>query len=208
MGSLTSGVKADNFEDVQLGSLTSVAVTDQPSKTEDDSLLINGDDSIFKQSNKIMEESLDQIDGKIGEQDDEHELGKIPASEGQGHQDYANYMDCEIADVQLTDEVIDKYFKALTQVTQNRTELNNLESITEYSGESDITMAIDKMPANSKQELELKSMILQLDSQEIVDITKLDSSIDFSIKLQTLGLLTALPKRERSSTYAKSASFK
>ena len=67
MGSLTSGVKADNFEDVSLGSLTSVAVTDQPSKTEDDSLLINGDDSIFKQSNKIMEESLDQIDGKIGE---------------------------------------------------------------------------------------------------------------------------------------------
>lgn len=108
----------------------------------------------------------------------------------------------------MTDEVIDKYFKALTQVTQNRTELNNLESITEHSGESDITMAIDKMPANSKQELELKSMILQLDSQEIVDITKLDSSIDFSIKLQTLGLLTALPKRERSSTYAKSASFK
>lgn len=117
-------------------------------------------------------------------------------------------------DVELTDAVIENYFAALQKVSQNIRERqqadqnNQLDAITEYSGESEVTIDVTKLPNNNKQELELKSMIQQLDHEEIVNISKLKNSIEFSQQLQNLGLLQALPQRERSNSFVKSKSFK
>lgn len=51
-------------------------------------------------------------------------------------------------------------------------------------------------------------MIQQLDHEEIVNMSKLKNSIEFSQQLQNLGLLQALPQRERSNSFVKSKSFK
>lgn len=94
----------------------------------------------------------------------------------------------EVPTIELTEEAIDNYFKALQQVAQNKAKVQ-IDEITEYSGESDMTSVLDAVPVNSKEETELKSMISILDHDALVNITKLKNSVEFSERLQQLGLM-------------------
>lgn len=100
-------------------------------------------------------------------------------------------------EIELTEEAIENYFKALQQVAQNKAKVQ-IDDITEYSGESDMTSVIDQVPVRSKEETELKSMMSQLDHDSLVNIAKLKNSIEFAERLQQMGLMLpaeAMPTR-------------
>ena len=84
--------------------------------------------------------------------------------------------------VELTDEVINNYFKALKQVAQNKVSVP-FDNITEKSKESDLASVLEAVPTNSREETELKSMISLLGNETLVNLSKLKSSIEFSERL-------------------------
>ena len=68
-------------------------------------------------------------------------------------------------------------------------------------------MNISKLPTNSQPEYELKSMMLQLGSEEIADVLNSKNSLDFSTRLQSLGMLTEINGRDESRSFRKSTNF-
>ena len=74
--------------------------------------------------------------------------------------------------IELTDEMIENYFKALQQVSQNKVHVQ-IDEISEMSKESDVTKksVLEAVPATSKEEMELKSMISLLDRDALTNMT-------------------------------------
>ena len=67
-------------------------------------------------------------------------------------------------------------------MAQNQAKVQ-MDDITEYSGESDMTSVLNMVPVKSKEETELKSMMSQLDHEALVNIARLKNSIEFSERL-------------------------
>lgn len=87
--------------------------------------------------------------------------------------------------IELTDEVIDNYFKAMQQVAQNKAQVQ-IDDILELSkeNESDILSSVlGAVPVQTKEESELRSVISMLDNDTLVNMTRLKNSIEFSERL-------------------------
>lgn len=119
--------------------------------------------SILKKENMPLDDDEFGFDDEdqFGANNDDEDLDNMRLSEmmNKFQQSHGADFGDGFNDVELTDEAIENYFIALQQVAQNRKEIQQLDSITEYSGESDMSMALEQIPVNNKEDHELKQMI-------------------------------------------------
>lgn len=83
---------------------------------------------------------------------------------------------------EVTDQMIDNYFKALQRVTQNRLTIQ-IDQITERSTESDITMALRQMPSFASPKCNLENLSSKYMSNSNVSIRERQEMEQLTITL-------------------------